>query len=110
MDGILVREPVDGDTPHLARLITELGYPTTTAQMGRRIAAINADPDHATFVAARDRNPVGLVGALINLSYDHDAPVGRIIGLVVAHSERNSGIGKQLVARAEAGFANGVHA
>jgi GNAT superfamily N-acetyltransferase len=101
MDEFLVRPYADGDHIALAALVTALGYPSTADQLAERMRRIAAHPDHATFMAERRSEVVGMVGAIIGLAYEHDAPVCRITGLAVAESARRQSVGRLLMARAE---------
>jgi hypothetical protein len=43
LDGLIVREASRGDVASLARLMTELGYPSSTADMGRNLVLYPGD-------------------------------------------------------------------
>ncbi len=101
MANISVRPFTDRDSPALAGLITELGYPSTAEQMKARMARIVQHPDYATFVAEVDGEVVGMVGVFVTLSHEHDEPVGRITGMVVRETNHGQGIGARLLAAAE---------
>lgn len=62
MSEIRVRDYADGDVAALARLVTELGYPTSVEQMSQRMARIKRN-DFATFVAEAAGHVVGMIGA-----------------------------------------------
>jgi GNAT superfamily N-acetyltransferase len=85
------------DTPAVAGLITELGYPTVVEAMASRLTAILADPDYATFVAERDRVVVGVAGVAVDWFYERDGRYGRLLVLVVSSTARGAGIGSRLV-------------
>jgi GNAT superfamily N-acetyltransferase len=91
------------DAPAVAALTTELGYPAGEAEMGERIAAILARPDdHALLVALDDEERV--IGWIHAASTDtlETERMATIAGLVVGERVRNGGIGRQLLAAAEA--------
>lgn len=48
MDTLIVREASREDITRLARLLTELGYSSSTENMGRRFEEISADPSYST--------------------------------------------------------------
>ena len=48
---MIVREAGRDDFENLAHLVTELGYPSSTEDMGRRFEEISADPSYATLGA-----------------------------------------------------------
>jgi GNAT superfamily N-acetyltransferase len=89
------------DVTAIARLAGELGYPSTTEQVRDRLAAIEADPRCATFVAALPGNEV--IG-WIHLSENHSPgsdPRAEITNLVVDSRFRSAGAGRLLVERGE---------
>ena len=94
-----IRDAKVSDAAALAALAGELGYPTTSAEMERRLEALRSDPKHRVFVAERD----GLLGwihvSMINALESES--FAEIRGLVVSESYRGSGIGTQLVIAAE---------
>lgn len=89
------------DAQALADLATQLGYPTTAAQCHRRFEAIAAHPDHAVFAAEAVAGVIGWVHVFIYRLLESDR-VAEIGGLVVDEGHREAGIGRQLMARAEA--------
>ena len=101
MADISIRPFAEGDLAAVAALVSELGYPTTPDQMQARIESIARHPDHATFVAVADGRVVGLTGAYVTPSYEHDQPTGRMTAVVVNEAVRGLGIGRRLVAAAE---------
>ncbi len=98
---IEVRLAEAGDVTAIARLAGELGYPSTADQVRDRLAAIEADPRCATFVAALSGNEV--IG-WIHLSENHSPgsdPRVEIANLVVDSRFRSAGTGRLLVERGE---------
>jgi GNAT superfamily N-acetyltransferase len=90
-----------GDVTAIARLAGELGYPSTAEQVRNRLAAIETDPRHATFVATLLGDEV--IG-WIHLSEAHSPgsdPRAEIANLVVDSRFRSAGAGRQLVERGE---------
>jgi len=102
MTDISIRPYREGDLLAVAALVTALGYPTKTDQMRARLDRIAHHPDHATFIAVADGHIVGMVGAYLAPSYEHDEPTGRLTALIVSESARGTGVGARLVAAAEA--------
>lgn len=99
---VTVRDAGVADATGLARLMGVLGYPTTEEAMRGRMERIVADPGFATFLAEDGAGrAVGMVGVMVGLSYNFDAPYARIIALVVDEAARGTGVGAALVARAE---------
>jgi len=90
------------DALQVAALAGELGYPSTPAQIGARFRATDGDPDSQIFVASdsdgRVRGWVQVLGHHLLVS-EGTAEVG---GLVVDSRSRGRGIGRSLMAAAEA--------
>ncbi len=90
------------DAGAAARLATQLGYPSTAEQIERRFRALERSEDARVFIAEDPGgSPVGWVHVFGRrlLESDPDAEVG---GLVVDETARGRGIGKALMASAEA--------
>jgi GNAT superfamily N-acetyltransferase len=99
---VTIREAVEEDTPSIATLLTELGYPSTVAEMRRRLVTIGNDANYRTFVAEVAQTVVGLAGVGIAPYYERDGTYGRLLILAVAERYRRRGIGRALVDSAEA--------
>jgi ribosomal protein S18 acetylase RimI-like enzyme len=83
----------------------ELGYETTSDQMGARLKSILPDARYSTFVARIGKELCGMIGTLTHLSHEHNDLSGKIIALVVSKKQRRSGVGRTLLAAAEKDFA-----
>lgn len=94
------REARPDDAPCLARLATQLGYPTTAEEAARRAARVLGRPGHAVFVADVGGEVAGWLHVADSVSLESD-PSAEIAGLIVAEAHRGSGIGAGLVAEAE---------
>jgi len=88
------------DAPALARLCTELGYPSAEAQVRERLRRLGA-ADHGLFVAEAesDGDLCGVVDVHERVVLEED-PFAELIALVVAGDARGEGIGSALVAEA----------
>ncbi len=98
---IIVRPAETSDVTAIARLAGELGYPSTTEQVRDRLAAIEGDPRHATYVAAVTGDEV--IG-WIHLSEVHSPasePRAEITNLIVDSRFRSAGTGRLLAERGE---------
>jgi ribosomal protein S18 acetylase RimI-like enzyme len=93
------------DAGMLAKLMTELGYETRESEMAMRLEAIAADSHYQTLVAVSAGKICGMIGTFCYYGYEHNSLGGRIIALVVSTGSRGRGVGKKLVAAAEADFA-----
>jgi GNAT superfamily N-acetyltransferase len=99
---LVLREITLEDAEAAARLSGELGYPVSTQQMAARIRAQLQLPDHVTYLATQpDGEVLGWidVGITHHLQADRYAEIG---GFVVSGAARSLGIGRKLLARAEA--------
>ncbi len=54
MDALIVTEASRECITRLARFLTELGYSSSTEDMGRRFEEISADPSYSTLVTESD--------------------------------------------------------
>jgi GNAT superfamily N-acetyltransferase len=98
---VKIREATERDVEALAGLMTELGYPTTVEEMGRRLAGISADPSYLTLVAERDGRVVGMAGVHLQRTYEADGEIARIMSFVVGSEERGGGVGRALISAVE---------
>lgn len=93
------RDAAISDAAPLARLAGELGYPTSTEEMTRRLAMLLSQHHHGILVAELE-SIVGWIHVSHMVSLESDA-FAEIRGLVVAESHRGAGIGAHLVSLAE---------
>jgi GNAT superfamily N-acetyltransferase len=95
-----IRAANASDAAALAGLLEQLGYPCSTDVMSRRLGAVLAREDHATWVAEETGVVSGMIAACLALSFERGV-FGRIIALVVDADARGHGIGSSLLAEAE---------
>lgn len=89
------------DVAWIAELATQLGYPTTAAQMEPRLARMLASARDRVFVAEID----GTVAAWIHIKLEdalESDTYGEIRGLIVGDGSRGRGIGLELMRAGEA--------
>ena len=98
----VVREAKLADAPAMAGLMTQLGYPTTPADMERRLDVLLAQDNYRTLVAEVVGQVVGLVGAYVQFAVEFDGRYARLTGLVVDEAWRGWGIGRRLMQAIEA--------
>lgn len=96
-----IRPAASGDSAAVARLASELGVPTDAAEAATRLAGIRGDGAQVALVAEVDGEVVGWVHVVESTSLQSGTLV-EIRGLVVAASARRTGVGRALVAAAEA--------
>ena len=98
---MIIRPARPEDATALADLTTQLGYPTTPAELDERLGPLLDATDHAVLVATSDRDrPVGWIHVTIEVGLEH-APTASIHGLVVDEGHRSDGIGAALLAAGE---------
>ena len=90
-----------GDASAVAALTQELGYEATMSDVRSRSGVLGADSDHALFVAEDRGKVIGWIH--IHRACAIQAPDwGEIGGLVVAAGRHRGGVGRALIAAAEA--------
>jgi GNAT superfamily N-acetyltransferase len=89
------------DAPALAILMTQLGYPTSDAQMRRRLESLAADEAWRAIVAEHGGAVVGMIGLHVARGFEFDGVRGQIAALVVDERLRRKGVGRLLVAAGE---------
>jgi GNAT superfamily N-acetyltransferase len=98
---IAIRPAALADSPCLALLCGQLGYPASPPQVHQRLAAILNDPARAVFVATSSSGEVvGWIQVSIVRLLMADAYV-EVDGLVVDESHRRAGVGQALMVCAE---------
>jgi ribosomal protein S18 acetylase RimI-like enzyme len=102
--GMAIRFATLADADSLARLMSDLGYPTSLRQMERRLASILRDASYQTFVACDGETIAGAIGTRLGPTYELDHPYGQIMVLVVGPEQRRHGVGQMLVDAAESYF------
>jgi GNAT superfamily N-acetyltransferase len=95
--GFSVREAILADAPAISSLVTELGYPTTPAQMRERLTGLLGDPHYVTFVAELDDSLLGLAGGGLSRYFEKDGACARLVVLVVSAAHQALGVGSALV-------------
>lgn len=91
-----------GDASRVAELTTELGYPSTAADIEERFAALADHPhDLILVVTDADDEVIGWVH-VARVARLQSVATAEIHGLVVGSGHRSSGLGSALVAAAEA--------
>jgi ribosomal protein S18 acetylase RimI-like enzyme len=99
--GISVRSAAIADSAQIARLVSALGYPTSAAQMHKRLESILSNDDFATVVACDGEQVVGFIGTRAGPLYESDGRYGQIMALAVSREHQRRGIGRMLLHAAE---------
>ncbi len=101
MNDFKIRAVAKGDIEALAVLMTEVGYPTSVDEMGRRLEEISADPSYDTLIAEQDGRVLGVAGLHLERFYEKNEPCARIMAFVVGSEHRGRGVGRALISAAE---------
>ena len=96
-----IRRMVATDADRVADLITQLGYPATGGQIAKRFERIDGQSNQILLVADEDGQAVAWIHLAAHPYLENDASA-EILGFVVADGYRSRGIGRSLVASAEA--------
>ncbi len=102
MPTVIVRRARSSDAKQIAKLSGELGYPSTPANVVKRLRTLRPASQHAVFVAeTKADGVVGWVHISISRLLESDARA-EVNALVVTASQRSLGAGAQLLAATEA--------
>lgn len=96
---VTIRPMVDADAEAVAELCGELGYPSKTEAVRRRLRAIKRG-DVLIAAVNESGTPVGYIQATTTCTIEADVRV-HIVGLVVSSKARRMGIGRRLIAEVE---------
>src|ERR1700723_2367494 len=99
--GVKIRRARTSDATRLADLNGQLGYPTTAAEITKRLRKLKPASQNALFVA--ESSEAGVVG-WAHVSATHLVEVGtraELNGLIVAEGQRSLGAGARLLEAAE---------
>jgi N-acetylglutamate synthase-like GNAT family acetyltransferase len=100
-EGPTIRQAEPGDAPHLAALLTQLGYPVTAEEVSYRLSYWLCDSMSCVLVAERQGQVVGCLSLHAIPYLERTGRWARIESLVVDKSDRGGGTGRSLVAAAE---------
>ncbi|MFZ6799195.1 GNAT family N-acetyltransferase [Undibacterium sp. Di24W] len=101
MPNYAIRPATEEDSQELARLFTELGHPTTSAQILTHWPAWSHYGSQALVAAHVDGQLLGVITLHSMIVLHRPKPVGRVSALVVDARLRGSGVGRALMAAAE---------
>jgi GNAT superfamily N-acetyltransferase len=98
---VIVRPMRADDVAAVAALTTQLGYPTSPAEIAERFAALVDRDDEAVLLAVDEEVPTGYLHVGVERSLAASAVAG-IHGRVGDERRRSDGIGRRLLEAAEA--------
>jgi GNAT superfamily N-acetyltransferase len=96
-----IRRATIDDAETIARLLGELGYPTSAEAIPARLHVLDAEGSAVFIAADGDGMAVGLAAATRHSALHTDAPVAYITALVTSSSARGRGVGRALVGACE---------
>jgi GNAT superfamily N-acetyltransferase len=99
--GILFRSAAAGDLAALAELAGELGHPVAPAELLPRLERVLADPAQAVLVAEQTGTVLGWLHVQEFRALT-SPPSALVVGFVLAEGARGRGLGRALLAQAEA--------
>lgn len=94
-----IRRAVPADSPAIAPLLGQLGYPTTPDALAARFARV-ADNGHDIAWVAVDEDlgtTAGFAAGHLRWPFQLDSPVAELSALVVDETHRGTGAGRALV-------------
>ena len=100
MNEVTFRSATMDDAASIARLVTQLGYPTERTDMEQRLRAFS-HADYMTIVAEMSGQAVGLVGAYVGYALELNSRHAYLTGLVVDEGNRRQRIGRLLMEQIE---------
>ncbi len=92
------------DAPAIAGLMVQLGYSVDRSLIERKLHEFSESSIDNVFVAVLEQQVVGCISCHITTLFHQEGGSGRITSLVIDEHLRGSGIGKQLVRKAEQFF------
>jgi GNAT superfamily N-acetyltransferase len=98
---VAIRRLTAGDLAAVQGLLSQLGYPLDAGEMRRRYGAVAEADGHAVMVAEREGRVVALCHLYVRPALDKPPEVV-VQALVVDQADRGGGVGKVLMAAAEA--------
>lgn len=98
---IAIRPPRAGDSSAIAKLLGELGYPSSSEAVETRLGQLALDATAAIWVAELDGRVAGIATAKKFIVIHQSAPVVWLTALVVGETARGRGVGSRLVQQAE---------
>ena len=97
-----IREATAEDAPAIAELLRHLGYPAAVAEIPARLDAVGAAGGRVLLAWTAEGAAAGLIGLHAFPVLHAGGPVAYITALVVAPTMQGRGVGRALVAEAEA--------
>lgn len=97
---VKLRPAGEADAKHVALLMSELGYPSTEADVKDRLHRSMSSQTSCCLVAQSAGEVVGLMSAELVPYFPTGTTLCRVTSLVVSSQQRRRGIGERLIAAA----------
>jgi len=97
----VIRDARQEDAPAVARLVDQLGYPTSAEAVAGRLRRLAENPADRVFVAELDGEIVGAASVHVSLTLEYDEPAAKLSAIVVDEGHRRRRVGEALVAAVE---------
>lgn len=97
---VTLRPARQADTGQVALLMTELGYPSSEADVKDRLDRSLASRTSCCLVAEREDEVVGLMSAELVPYFPTGSTICRVTSLVVSSRHRRRGVGEKLITAA----------
>lgn len=98
---IEIRDAASEDAAALAVLLDQLGYPSTQAEVTRRLANLASTGSDECLVALRNGEVVGMAAVHVSATLVDDNLVAKLSTIVVDRRYRRLGIGEALLSAVE---------
>lgn len=95
-----IRDARADDAGAIARLLTELGYPSDAGAVDERLERLRVVGDRV-LVAELDRRVVGVAHLQVTPALERERPAAKLGVLIVDEAQRGRGVGRALVEAAE---------
>lgn len=101
MHDIKIRAVQEKDAGRLADLMGQLGYPSSTEAMLKRIQLYLTNPSYFSYVAEKENNVIGSISVIIADYFHRPGRFARIVSMIVDENYRKQGVGKKIIEAAE---------
>ncbi len=95
---VMIRRVTAADAKHVALLLTELGYPSTEADVQERLDHALHNNTSCCLVAQSAGDVTGLISAELVPYFPYGSTICRVTALVVLSPHRGRGLGEKLLA------------
>lgn len=97
MPDVQIRNATADDSPSIAALLSQLGYPADSAEMPARLSRMLKHGGSVVLAVDRDDSPLGLLAMTRHWGLHSSGPIAYIMALIIAETARRRGVGKALV-------------